>query len=158
MNNTSKPRAKRKKESTPKKIVVLDFYRDIRTFKMREATNSYLENLCEALVEWARKPDSIALIDFCTEAGIAKHSLDFFSTKYENVKEAKALAQELIACHRETGAIKGKLNATAVLAFQGMRDPEFKEYLAWKASLNQKEEAKSEQKVVIIERYPEEKE
>jgi hypothetical protein len=158
MVNTSKPRKKshkavQAKEPFKEPIKVVDYYRDIRTWKMREATNSYLENLCDALLKWAARKDALHLTEFCSEVGISRGSFNMLSQRHENVREAKEEAQRMIAARREVGAVTSRLNASAVKDYQALHCEEFKAYQAWKAALT-KEEEKKEEKVVIIERYP----
>lgn len=163
MNKTTNPIKQKKKstksvhpvEEVKESVKVVDFYRDIRTWKMKEATNSYLDNVCEAMLQWAARKDSLHLTDFCLEIGISRGSLNMISSRNEKVKEAKEEAQRIIAARRETGAVTNKLNASAVKDYQALHCEEYKAYQAWKASIANKEESNNEQKIVVIERYPE---
>lgn len=137
ISNPSTPVSEPKSESGLSKGKVIDWFFPYRTYKQREATEAFLDKLTEGLLEWAAKPTSIKMQEFLEEFDISEDSLKYWRTKYPQVGQAYAVAKKATISHRETGAIKNLFNATAVLNFQGLRDPEYREYLKEKASWSQ---------------------
>lgn len=127
-------------------VKVLGRWRDLSTGDMRDATNLYLDRLAITGTIWSLRPDSIHINDFCREIKMSRDSLDNFSS-YQPIKDALTIMKKHCASNRETGAIRGELSTPAVLAFQGMRDEEYKEFLRWKEEI--RKDTRTDNKVEV---------
>jgi hypothetical protein len=155
---------RRRKKEVPKierdmsAYKVVDFYRDLRTWKMREVTESFFDELSEKLVLWVQLDDAIHLSQFCLLQGFAESTLWNYAAKYPKVREALDIALEFIAARREVGAVYGKIGDRSVSGmeigrYQGMHSRKYREHLQWRATLNQPAVPPAQQ-VVVIEKFP----
>jgi len=158
------PKVDRKKvakaQADPKnqQYKAVDFYRDLRTWKMTAASESYWEEVAEKLMLWVQKEDAIHFSQFCLIQGIAESTLEKYAGKYPKLREAKDAATEIMAARREIGAVYSRIgnkpvNGNEISRYQGLHCKKYREFIAWKATLNQPAQIPPQQ-IVVIERIP----
>lgn len=133
---------------------------DITTFfswRLKPVPDAFLEHLAEELLYWAiNDQNALKLSQFFTLKSIDDSDFNKWIKRNENLAKARNRAMRIIGDRRETEALKGNLNAQMVSFTMPRYDPNWKLLTEWRAKLkNQAEQEKNEQKIVIIERYPE---
>lgn len=118
-------------------------------------TDIGLRRLGKDLTQWAlNDDDALTIRQFFNERGIGEHSVQLWQEKSPEFKAACKLAMSAIGTRREIGGIKKKFDSNFVSSSMAHYLKEYKALAEWRAALRQKEEAKNETKVVVIERYP----
>jgi hypothetical protein len=116
-----------------------------------------IRSLAKKVVKWARDDkNALKLSAFTSEAAISYNDWLRWCQKYPFLQEAHEQALRLLGNRRETGALKGKLNAGMVNTTMPMYDPEHRKMLKWKHSLRvaRQEEKAQQQQIIVIERFP----
>lgn len=125
----------------------LEDYRDLFTFSMRPITEAFIERFSKELVEWSKLDDSLTITSFCRSKGISRTTFYSWVHKYPEIKEAYEFAYEQLGDKREVGGLTRKLDPTFAWNSLAKYDPEWKEFMQWKANL--KQEHDNQQKVVV---------
>jgi hypothetical protein len=130
-------------------------YLDTFTFKMKPISEDSLDKLAEELVRWAvNDDDALKLSQFYIKHGF--YDSDFYNwcARNKNLEIAHKTAMIAIGNRREIGAIKRKYDSGTINTSMSIYDKQWKELAEWKANLN-KEKEQVEQKIIVIERFPE---
>ena len=138
-------------------VKVVDEIRNPFNGLRQPITNRYLERLSTDLVHWAMKDDSIVLQKFLAQKGITSDNFYRWGTEYPALIEARKIAKAIIGARREEGGLRKELDGRMVTASMPMYFPEWKEFMAWKASLNNQDKD-SGTKIVVIEKFSADKE
>lgn len=92
-------------------------------------TEEALNKEAEALIEWAKKEDSIVLRKFASTRGYYWEMINQWKHKNLNIASAQRYAKDVIGCRREEQALKGKLDAGIVKASMATYDSEHRAML-----------------------------
>ncbi len=92
-------------------------------------TDEAIEKEAKALLDWAKKEDSLVLATFYGARGISYQRADEFEQKNAMFAEAKQLAKTIIGARREYGALTGNLDSTMVRASMANYDPEYRKLI-----------------------------
>jgi len=149
--NKKESKLKKSPEIIIQKCVVEGRWRDTDSGEMKDATDLFLNRIALAAIQWSKKPDSIILSQFCNAVNMSLDSFNEFANKNKRLKEARKIMHQGIADNRERGSIMGAYSPAAVIPFQGMRSPEFKEHMKWKAELARDNNQEDKKIVVQIE-------
>ncbi len=160
---TKKPTRKKKTRKTPQPsttkkhtpCIVADEYFDPISYKRTPMTDIGLKKLGQDLVQWAlHDDDALTIRQFFDARGIGGSSVAKWQEKCPKFKAAYKLAMSAIGTRREIGGIKKKFDSNFISSSMAHYLKEYKFLAEWRAGLRQKEDAKNETKVVIIERFP----
>lgn len=153
---SNKKAIKTTKSTTPvnRKTKVVEMYKDMFFLREYPISEAFIERLAADMVEWAKKETSLKLTDFFWDMGIHNQVVYRWMEKWPILKRAWEFAGQRIASRREVGAITRKLDPGAIEKFQGMVDPEYKNFLQWKASLATTEKQGTGTVIVRMEAAP----
>ena len=139
----------------PLKQIFLGEYFNIKTFKKHIVTASFIESEARKLMEWSDQDDSLLMQQFVNRQGYRSVIFYEWVEKYEVFKIAHEYALSKIGERREIGAMTRKFAESTVHRTLGHYSPIWAAE-TYKLSKMKEEIANAgEQKVVIIERYPE---
>jgi hypothetical protein len=164
---TKKPTRKKKTPKTTKPntsknhtpCVVVDEYFDAVNYKRTPMTDVGLKRLGQQLTKWAlNDDDALTIRQFFNARGIGDNSIENWKKKFPHFNHAVKLAMNAIGTRREIGGLKKKLDSNFASSSMAHYLKEYKSLAEWRAGLRQKEEAKNETKIVVIERFPETRE
>ncbi len=131
---TSKPITRRKKPT----VFVVDEYLDLKDYKRKPVTNTYLERLAKKLSDWAEEPQAFRLHQFSKREAIPYTYLGRFCEKSEVFKNAYLDALLTIADRREIGGLTRELDGRMISASLPHYCHIAKGLAEWKAQLAQK--------------------
>lgn len=141
-NNTQKTkvlknRSKQKPKRDPQSAVSpwLDDYLDLGIMRLKPINQATLERLAFEVLEWSKKDDSIVFRDFLDDKNIPEEAYYRWVRTYPDLKMAHTMAKGRVGSRREKGGLFRKMDAGLVTLGLAKYDDEWKEYLAWKASL-----------------------
>lgn len=143
---TSKPITRRKKPT----VFVVDEYLDLKDYKRKPVTNTYLERLAKKLSDWAEEPHAFRLHQFSKKEGIPYTHLGRFKEKSEVFKLAYEDVLLTIADRRELAGLKREMDSRMISSSLAHYCPIAKEQAIFKAQLTQKEEDKDRQIIVVL--------
>lgn len=115
-------------------------------------SDAELDTIAHDLLFWAEKDTSLVFDEFVAISGVSTGRLYDFSQRHEGLKNAIAMAKQILGSRREKGAVEGKYNATVVMGMMPIYNQEYRE---WK-----KEQTKSlenlagGERFVIVEKMP----
>jgi hypothetical protein len=92
-------------------------------------TDERIEQEADALLEWAKKKDSLVIATFYGMRGISYQRAEEWDHSNEKFAESKRIAKTIIGARREHGALTGKLDASMVKASMANYDPEHRRYM-----------------------------
>lgn len=99
-----------------KPAVYIGEYRDFRDFKMKPATEGFIERLARSLIHWAEvEPQAYKLNQFFRLQGLAAEQFYDWALKYPELKAAHQYAMKCIGDRREIGAMEKRLSENMVL-------------------------------------------
>lgn len=149
--------AKRKTKPITTPWQTQEVFRDYTTYRLRPVSEAFLDKLAKLLTDWStKKSDALVLEVFLTKYGIYKDSFYGWCKRYKPLDDARKHALTSIGGRRVHGALTKEYDSNIVQRYMPMCDPDYKEFLEYKASLKAKteKEANSGKQVVIIERFP----
>jgi len=156
------PNTNIKPEVDPKDVVVWDEYTNLNDGMRHPMNNMIADKMARDLIAWSKNDDyendkeALNIYDFLCDHGILLTTFYKWIEKHEGLREANRYALNKIAARRERGATKKRYDASSVYRMQGHYDPEYKKQMEWQAKLRAQENKEAnEQKIVVIERYPE---
>lgn len=119
-------------------------------------TKASVQRLADALVEWARKDDSLTLQQFWVERNITPKVYYDYKKKHECLQDAHEYAHACLGARREVGGLKRELDPGLVSRSMPIYSKEWKELEEWRNELKKKNEDKSigTERIVVIERSP----
>jgi hypothetical protein len=107
-----------------KPAVYIGEYRDFRDFKMKPATEGFIERLGRALIQWAEvEPQAYKLNQFLRLQGLAAEQFYDWVLKYPELKAAHGYAMKCIGDRRELGALEKRISENMVLKTLYIYDP-----------------------------------
>lgn len=141
-NNKSRRKSKEKetKSRPPRQhSKVIDYYKDIFSFKEVPIPMQYIERLAQDLVAWARDDkDALKISQFYLERGIHRSTFYKWKDTYEILGRAFTAAKEYIGNRRELGALvikDRKYDPSIIMKSQSFYDEDWKNTVEWEASL-----------------------
>jgi len=145
---TPKTTKKTKKKTTPQPttrrknnpVFVIDEVLDLKDFKRKPITNTKVERLAHALLEWVQQPDALRLHQFTRQEGFPYRYLDRFCKASEIFKEAYGEALLTLADRRELGGLERKYDPGMIRSTQPHYCPIAKEQAFFNAELRKKEQ------------------
>jgi hypothetical protein len=93
--------------------------------RMFPENGAWRERLCYTLIESARDPEILEIIDFCNQFGMPYRTLRHYADKFPDVGEAYEYFKLNIAGRRRKGALVGKYNVIAAYKDVHRYDPEW---------------------------------
>lgn len=99
-------------------------YKDMRDFKMKPATEGFIDRLGKALVQWAEiDPQAYKLNQFFRLNGLASEQFYDWTLKYPDLKAAHQYAMRCLGDRREINAMERKIDSSMVLKTLYIYDP-----------------------------------
>ena len=131
----------------------------MNSWNEKTVSDTFLEKLCEQMLNHFENTKSICLISWLTDRGIIFQSFLNWTKRHKNLKVAYELVKQKIGCRREKLAIWKKYNTNYGTIISTLRfyHPVWKECFleAVSLKLKQSEKGTSETKIVIMEKWPE---
>jgi hypothetical protein len=146
-SNSSRVLKKATNLDTKRNSVWLEEYRDFFALKTQPVTEAFIQRLGEELAQWSLKEDSLTLTSFCKMKGLTRMTFHRWKDKYPELNTAYQFAVEQFADKREVGGLTRKLDPTFAWNSLPKYDPEWQQFMQWKASL--KQDDGNQQKVVV---------
>lgn len=134
-NNTkSKPSTTKEKVSYVRKegSPWVDDYLNPRSGYMEPMTQAGIQRLCQDLLDYAAKEDSLIFRTFLDNKCMPEIYYYRWVDKFENLREAHAMAKGMIGARRELAALVRKMDSSIVQSSMYMYDS------AWKAMHDEK--------------------
>ena len=135
-------------------------YLQTDAFRFFPDKDAWRQRLIFSLYEWVESEDNkgrkpVEVMQFCKAYKIPYMTLFKWINKYDDIKQAYENVKMALACHRKVGAIYKEIDKEAAWRDLHKYDPEWHEINMYHAALKDKERSDNEQKIVIIERFPE---
>jgi hypothetical protein len=136
------------KRSVSKNVALSE--RDIFFFKRVPVSDDYLRKLAFELVSWVLKDDkALKITQFRTSRHICRKTWDTWVKRSPELQDANDFALEVIGDRREIGGLEKRFDSSIVAYTMPHYDPVWKELVAWKASLQDKERNQQAQNFII---------
>jgi len=119
----------------------LEDYFDLQVFKMKPITTGTIQRIAQELLDWSMKDDSIVFRDFYDNKGIPEDAYYRWVRTHETLGAAHRLAKGRVGSRREKGALTRKFDSSFIANSMPIYDQEWKDLLAWKASLKEQTSA-----------------
>lgn len=140
---------KNKKKS--KEVIYLGDYYDMKSMQPYSVTMTFLELLAEKLTKWVTgNPDALAITEFWELIGMSPNVYYSYVKRCPALDRAHEYALAVIGSHREVGAMKKKLETSAVWKNQYQYHESYKEAMIFAAQLAKKEDKEQEGNKVFI--------
>ncbi len=124
--------------------------RDIFFFKKVPVSDDYLRSLARELVFWALNDDkALKVTQFRFKRHISRDVWDLWTARCPELRDANEFALEVIGDRREMGGLEKRFDSSIVSYTMPHYDPVWKELVAWKAALQDKERDQQAQNFVI---------
>lgn len=118
-------------------------------------SSSYLANLADKLIVWAvTDNDADKLNEFYVTEKIHKKSFYRWMEKSNALKRAHELAMMAIGNRREKNGLRRIYDSGMISKSMPIYDEDWKALEEWRSKMTKEENAGNEQKVVIIEKFP----
>ena len=125
-HNTNSLEQSSKHHENPTKFI--GNYKDLRDFKMKPATEGFIDRLALLLMKWSEVDENdYKLNQFFRMQGLAPEQFYDWVLKYPNLKDAHQYAKRCIGDRREINALNRKISETVMLKRQHAYDPEWEE-------------------------------
>ncbi len=108
------------------------------------------QRLIYSLKEWSKHPDSLSMVQFCSEYDIDRSALYAWAREYPDINKALENAKMLVGMHRDLGALKMTLNQKHVAWTLHTFDPEFDAANKYHAILKNIENENRSQPLTVI--------
>lgn len=158
MVKKANPTAKKKK--TPKKLTWFETYKFMNSWNLRKVSDTFLDKLCEEMMNHFENRNNICVIRFLSDKGIVYQSFLNWTERHSNLKEVYTLVKQRIGSKREELAVRREENCDPKTLHYTLRhyNPYWKSCFEEESSLKLKaaEKGSSETKVVIIKDFDEE--
>lgn len=138
-----------------KQVVYLGDYFDMKLMQRRPVTLSFLEVLADKLTQWVTgNQDAIAITEFWEMIGMEPSVYYGYIKRSEKLAEAHKYALAVIASHRDTGAMRRRLDAGAVWKTQYQYGESYKEAMIFAAQLAKKDDKPEDgnERFVVLEK------
>lgn len=135
-----------------------DEYFNTISFQLAPASGDFKKRMGIELVEWARlNPRAFRITQFFNGKGIHIATWYDWIEKDPELKKMHKMALSLIADRRELGALDRVLDPAFIKHTMPMFDEDWKKHEEWRASLSESQAINSGTKIVVIEKFGEEK-
>lgn len=104
--------------------------------RMRPVPTNIIDRIAYELVEWAKSDERYTINSFLFQKGIPKKTFYEWIERYSELKFAHEMFMLKMSDKREVGALTRKLDPSTAYNSLGKYDEEWRDYLKWKASLN----------------------
>lgn len=121
-------------------------------FRLTPRTDQELDMLTHDLLLWCQQDEAISLGGFCEISGMPKARMYEAAQRHEGMREAMAVARQIICNRRERLGLMNKFNSSIVMGTYALYDPE---YRAYRKELSQKEGQGESKVIVVLDKYPE---
>lgn len=105
-----------------------EYLKDFDRYNLRDVSDHEIEWIADKLVEWAQKDDSITLLSFSGEMGIAQTSLYDWEKRNKKMRNSISAAKSIVGARREKMALHNKFNAGIVNRTMGVYDDRVRAY------------------------------
>lgn len=124
-------------------------------WRSKPITDKELDALGDELIEWATNDESAyKLSTFWNAMRLDKSVIFEWTQRYEPFKKAISIAKSIIGDRRELQALHFKIHPGIVMKTMAMYDSDYKDLCEWESKLSSKEHSPLENKIVVIERFP----
>ena len=124
--NSLEKSSKHHADQNIKPAVYIGEYRDFRDFKMKPATEGFIERLGRALIQWSEaEPQAYKVNQFFRLQGLAAEQFYDWCLKYPELKAAHTYAMKCIGDRREIGAMEKRLSENMVFKRMHAYDPDW---------------------------------
>lgn len=153
-----KPKSSHPTTKKPNKEItgplVMDEYYCLKARQPKPVTMSFLRTLADMLIDWAEESDALSIMKFYTFAGIPKQSFYDFMKRCPELKRAYDYAIDVLGARRDDGAMRKKLDPSAVWKTQYRYGQDYKEAMEFAAKLAKKEDLEDQggAKFIIVEK------
>jgi hypothetical protein len=125
------------------------------SWRQHTPSAEYLTGLAKELVKWVIQDEHAYRVEkFLINKCMPKKTYYRWLEKSEDLSDAHDFANMVIAERRESGAIEKRLDPGSALAMMPRLDPEWKEMMQWKASLNKQDVEKTASITVELVDFP----
>lgn len=146
MSKNSKPITSKKE--TSKNTALSE--KDIFFFKRVPVSDEYLQKLAFELVHWALNDEkALKITQFRTARFICRDVWERWMARCPELSDANSFALEVIGDRREMGGLERRLDSSIVSYTMPHYDPAWKELVAWKSALKEKERDQQAQNFVV---------
>ena len=124
--------------------------KDIFFFKRVPVSDEYLQKLAFDLVHWALNDEkALKVTQFRTARFICRDVWERWMARCPELSDANSFALEVIGDRREMGGLERRLDSSIVSYTMPHYDPAWKELVAWKSALKEKERDQQAQNFVV---------
>lgn len=149
-----KVQAAKPNTSKSETVKVVDSYLDMFFMRQMPVSEAFLERLASEWIEWAKLPTSFRLNQFYNERGIPNKMMYRWAKKCSKLQEAHDMVLSMLADRRDIGALTKELDGAQVRETFALYDPEFKEFMKWKAQISKEEDKGKGNITVVFENFP----
>lgn len=146
-SNSNRVLKKATNYETNAKSYWLEEYRDYNTLTTKPVTPDFIKRLADELGQWSLKDDSLTITSFCKLKGLRRTTVYRWIDQYPDLEAAHKFALEQFADKREIGGLTRKYDPNFAFNSLAKYDPEWREFMQWKANL--KQDDGNQQKVVV---------
>lgn len=115
---------------------------------------SWRERFIATIYEWAEKPDSLELMDFCMEYRIPRETIYEWLSKHEDIKAAYTNAKLILGSRRRKGALKREYDKDIAMRDMHVYDSEWLAVNKYHAQLKNQENDQGGMRLVMMEKFP----
>ena len=101
-------------------------YRYITTMPIEER-NAFYKQEARALLNWAKRSDSLSFHGFCSERGYSRSTFANFTKENPDMMEAHEMAKQVLVARYHTGGLTGKLHPNFTLEIITKIDEEYRQ-------------------------------
>jgi hypothetical protein len=105
-----------------------EYLKKFDRFNLNAVSDHELEWIADQLLEWASLEDSVTLLGFCADNGIAQTSLYQWEQRNSKLRSAMSTAKSMVGARREKMALLNKFNAGIVNRTMGVYDDRVRAY------------------------------
>ncbi len=117
-------------------------------------TETEAEALATDMIDYVQRDPLILKIDhYLNRRKILRSSFYGWKEKFPALQRALEYFNQIIAERREVGALTGKYPVNAIMPYMHIWDADYKEAIAWKASVEKKED-QMQGAVILVEAEP----
>ena len=133
-----KPRRSRKKYI--KKENALSQYMFMNSWRMDEASTSFIELLCGKMLEYFADKEKLCVEEFLVEEGLRAQTFHRWLAKHDNLREVYGHIKMILAVRREKGILRGELKEKCGMYMQHQYSENWDEANKYWSKLNKKNE------------------
>lgn len=150
---STKPTTPKSKTERSEPLVLGEYY-CMKEMQGKPVTQSFLRLMAETLIEWVEDEEVVSFNEFFRYAKIGSGSFHEYLDRCPELKRAHAYALDVLGARRESGAMKRKLDTSAVWKCQYQYGKNYRDAMEFAAKLAKREELEEGggTKIVVIEK------